>query len=70
MFVPTGTPAPVINRLHEAAAAALAEADVRSRLEAQGLTVAAGSPAELDRLVAREIKAFTQVVREQGIKTE
>ncbi len=70
MFVPAATPAPVITRLHEAAAAALAEADVRSRLEAQGLTVVAGPPAELDRLVANEIKLFSQVVKEQGIKAE
>lgn len=70
MFVPAGTPIPVINRLHAAAAAALAESDVRGRLEAQGLTVSAGTPAELDRLVANEIKAFSQVVKEQGIKTE
>jgi tripartite-type tricarboxylate transporter receptor subunit TctC len=70
MFVPAGTPAAVIARLHGAAAAALAEADVRGRLEAQGLTIVAGPPADLDALVTREIRVFSQVVKEQGIKAE
>ena len=52
------------------AAAALAEADVRGRLEAQGLTIVAGPPADLDALVTREIRVFSQVVKEQGIKAE
>ena len=70
MFVPAGTPAAVIARLHGAAAAALAETDVRGRLEAQGLTIVAGPPADLDALVSREIRVFSQVVKEQGIKAE
>jgi tripartite-type tricarboxylate transporter receptor subunit TctC len=70
MFVPAGTPAAVIARLHGAAAAALAEAAVRGRLEAQGLTIVAGPPADLDALVTREIRVFGQVVKEQGIKAE
>lgn len=70
MFVPAGTPAAVIARLHGAAAAALAESDVRGRLEAQGLTIVAGPPADLDTLVSREIRMFSQVVKEQGIKAE
>ena len=70
MFVPAGTPAAVIARLHGAASAALAESDVRGRLEAQGLTIVAGPPADLDTLVSREIRMFSQVVKEQGIKAE
>lgn len=69
-FVPTGTPAPVIARLHQATAAALADSEVRNRLEGQGITVAAAPPAELDALVSREIRLFSEVVREQGIKVE
>jgi len=69
-FVPAGTPAAIITRLHDATAAALAEADVRGRLDAQGIAIVAGPPAELDRLVSREIKLFSQVVKEQNIKAE
>jgi hypothetical protein len=39
-------------------------------MESQAGQVIGGSPAELDALVAREIRQFTQVVREQGLKAE
>ena len=69
-FVPTGTPQPIIAKLHAATAAALTDPDVKARLDTQGVSIVAGSPAELDRRVSREIKLFTQVVKEQGIKAE
>jgi tripartite-type tricarboxylate transporter receptor subunit TctC len=70
MFVPTGTPAAVIGKLHAATAAALADPAVKTRLDGQGINVVAGTGAELDKLVSQEIKLFTRVVREQGIKAE
>jgi len=69
-FVPTGTPQPVIAKLHAAMAAALADPDVKARLDTQGVSIVAGPPGDLDKLVAQEIKLFTQVVKEQGIKAE
>ncbi len=69
-FVPAGTPQAVIAKLHAATAAALAEPEVKARLDTQGVTIVAGPPADLDKRVAREIKLFTQVVKEQGIKVE
>lgn len=70
MFVPAGTPAAVLAKLHAATAAALAEPEVKARLDTQGVSIVAGPPADLDRLVGREIKLFTNVVKEQGIKAE
>lgn len=69
-FVPAGTPPAVIAKLHAATAAALADPDVKTRLDTQGVSIVAGPPADLDRLVSQEIKLFTQVVKEQGIKAE
>lgn len=69
-FVPTGTPPQVIAKLHAATAAALSDPDVKARLDTQGVSIVAAPPAELDTRVAREIKLFTQVVKEQGIKPE
>jgi hypothetical protein len=43
---------------------------VKTRLDTQGIDVVASAGAQLDRLVSQEIKLFTQVVRDQGIKTE
>jgi len=69
-FVPRATPDAIVNRLHQATMAALKDPAVAARMESQAGLVIGGSPAELDQLVAREIRQFTQVVREQGLKPE
>jgi tripartite-type tricarboxylate transporter receptor subunit TctC len=70
MFVPRATPADVVAKLHAATLAALKDPAVAARMESQAGQVIGGSPAELDAVVAREIRQFTQVVREQGLKPE
>ena len=69
-FVPRATPEAVVAKLHAATLAALKDPAVAARMESQAGFIIGGSPAELDALVAREIKQFTQVVREQGLKPE
>lgn len=69
-FVPNGTSQSIIKKINAAFSAALADPDVKARLEKQGIAIAAGSPEDLDRIVSRDVKQFTQVVKEQGIKTE
>jgi tripartite-type tricarboxylate transporter receptor subunit TctC len=69
-FVPRATPTEIVNRLHEATLAALSDPAVRSRMESQAGQIIGGTPAELDALVAGEIRQFTKVVREQGLKPE
>jgi tripartite-type tricarboxylate transporter receptor subunit TctC len=69
-FVPRATPTEIVNRLHEATLAALSDPAVRSRMESQAGHIIGGSPAELDALVAGEIRQFTKMVREQGLKPE
>jgi tripartite-type tricarboxylate transporter receptor subunit TctC len=70
MFVPRATPNDVVNKLHEGTLAALKDPIVSARMKSQAGQIIGGSPAELDALVAREIRQFTQVVREQGLKPE
>jgi len=55
VFVPTGTPAPIVDRLTKELAAVLQEPDVKSRLEALGAEVIGSSPAELDTFRRTEI---------------
>ena len=69
-FVPRATPDAVVAKLHAATLAALKDPAVAARMESQAGFIIGGSPAELDALVSREIKQFSQVVREQGIKAE
>jgi tripartite-type tricarboxylate transporter receptor subunit TctC len=69
-FVPHGTPQAVVDKLHQATLAALADNEVKARMETQAGRVIGGSPEALDKLVSQEILQFTRVVREQGIKPE
>ena len=69
-FVPRATPDAVVAKLHAATLAALKDPAVAARMESQAGFIIGGSPAELDALVSREIRQFTQVVREQGLKPE
>jgi len=69
-FVPRATPTEIVNRLHESTMAALNDPAVRARMESQAGQIIGGSPAELDALVSDEIRQFTTVVREQGLKPE
>lgn len=39
-------------------------------MESQAGEIIGGSPADLDALVSREVRQFTQIVRELGIKAE
>ena len=70
MFVPRATPNDVVEKLHQGTLAALKDPAVSARMESQAGLIIGGSPAELDALVAREIRQFTQVVREQNLKPE
>lgn len=69
-FVPRATPAEVVAKLHGATLAALKDPAVAARMESQAGQIIGGSPSELDALVSREIRQFSQVVREQGLKPE
>jgi tripartite-type tricarboxylate transporter receptor subunit TctC len=69
-FVPRATPPAVINVLHEATLEALKSPAVRERIETQAGRIIAGSPDRLDRLVSEDIKRYSKIVRERGIKAE
>jgi tripartite-type tricarboxylate transporter receptor subunit TctC len=69
-FVPRATPNDVVNKLHQATLTALKDPAVAARMQSQAGIIIGGSPAELDALVASEIRQFTRVVREQGLKPE
>ena len=70
MFVPKATPAAVVKLLHEATLEALKSPQVRERVESQAGRIIGGSPEKLDALVAEDIKRYTKIVRDFGIKAE
>ena len=69
-FVPRATPAPVIKLLHEATLEALKSPQVKERIESQAGRIIGGSPEQLDALVAEDIKRYTKIVKDFGIKAE
>jgi tripartite-type tricarboxylate transporter receptor subunit TctC len=70
MFVPKATPDSVVQKLYKATATALEDPAIKAKIEGLSGRIIAGSPSVLDTLVAKEIRDFTRVVREQKIKPE
>lgn len=69
-FVPRATPPAVIKVLHEAMLEALKAPVVRERVEVQAGRLTPDSGDKLDAIVAADIKRYSAIVRERGIKAE
>ncbi len=67
---PARLPAPVTERLHAAAAAALGDATLAERLTAQGLVVTLAGPADLGRFIEAEIVKWGEAVRLSGARAD
>src|SRR5690242_18609214 len=70
LFLPKGTPAPIVARLHDAAVATLDTAAVQAALQRIGTTVVAPerrSPEYLQRFVAGEIARWAAPIRASGV---
>jgi len=71
LFVPAGTPAPVIKRLHEAAVKGLAKPEVRDKIALQGMDAApSGSPEAFETELRAEAPMWERLVRESGARVE
>ena len=67
LMAPAGTPAAVIDRLHQAIVAYIASAEGQKKLIDMGMIPGAPTPpAELARFVAREVADWGKVVRQAG----
>jgi tripartite-type tricarboxylate transporter receptor subunit TctC len=70
IFAPAGTPAPVIAKLADAIARALAATDVKERVAALGGEIAGYGPKEADRFVREQTELWGKVVKLGNIKVE
>lgn len=67
VFVPAGTPRPVIDRLHDALVRTIADPEVKQRMEKGGvLAVASSTPEEFKAYIEPETAKWGRVVRESG----
>lgn len=70
LYVPRGTPDPIIERLNREMRAALADPEARRALEEFGLQVAPSSPAELGRFVERESAIWHKLIRDRKLQLD
>ena len=70
LWAPAGTPPDAIARLREAVVAALADPDVRGRLETLGMNPVGSTPAELGASTLAHTAAVAELYRAEGIRPD
>ncbi|MBI1736420.1 MAG: tripartite tricarboxylate transporter substrate binding protein [Candidatus Rokubacteria bacterium] len=70
LFVPAGTPPPLVAKLHTETVKVLALPDVKERLATLGADGVGSSPEEFTAFVRAELRKWAKVVKEAGIKLE
>lgn len=68
LFVPAGTPSAVVERIHQAAAAAAKSPALREKLAAQGDEVVVEGPAKFQAFQAAELEKWRKVIANAGLK--
>jgi tripartite-type tricarboxylate transporter receptor subunit TctC len=66
LAAPAGTPAPVLQRLHQIAVKAINAPDVKERMAGQAFEVVANSPQEASDWFKKEVARWKQAVKESG----
>lgn len=70
VFAPAGTPAPIVQRLHDEILKILQTRDMQERLNALGMTSAPMSVAQFTAFQQAEVRKWRDVVQAAGIKAE
>src|SRR5215831_4235973 len=70
LLAPAHTPRPIVDRLNQEIAAALAQPDIRESLQKQGLTPAIGTPEALGTLIRADLARWEGVVSQAKIKAD
>lgn len=70
LFAPAGTPAAIVNRLHEAVAAAARNPELRAKLAAQGDEVLVEGPEKFRAYQLSELEKWQDVIRRAGLKAQ
>ncbi|WP_157421792.1 tripartite tricarboxylate transporter substrate binding protein [Acidovorax sp. Root219] len=70
VFMPAGTPAPIVNKLNAALRDAMKQPDVVARFETIGAEPVGSTPTELAKHLARESERWAKLIAERGIKLD
>ena len=68
LVAPSGTPQPIIDRLHGESVKALAAADLLQKFHAQGMAAVGNTPAEFASLIAAETVYWAKLINAIGLK--
>jgi tripartite-type tricarboxylate transporter receptor subunit TctC len=67
LMAPAGTPATIVNKLHQDTMKVLAQPDVRASFTKLGLDQVGSTPGELATIIKSDIAKWTKVIKEAGI---
>ena len=70
IFVPAGTPAPIVERLHTEIRKILAQPDMQDKLKSFGMEPADMTTAQIAAFQKAEVEKWAQVIKAAGIKAE
>ncbi len=70
IFVPAGTPRPIVNQLNAAIHKALADPELKAQLQSRGAEVAPGTPEELARHIAASLTLWGDAVKRSGASVD
>jgi len=70
VVAPTGTPAAIIDKLNAELNLALKDPELRERLLGQGFEVRTSTPEQLGQYIKSEIRKWSGIVKETGVKPD
>ena len=70
MLVPAGTPAPIVNTLHDALVKALSAKDVSDRLSGDAAVLVGSTPQQFAERLKSEIDKWASVIKKSGVRAE
>jgi tripartite-type tricarboxylate transporter receptor subunit TctC len=70
IFVPTGTPQPVVERLYTAVIETMKTPEVQQRLANGGVEVVTSAPGEFKKFVEKETERWVRAAKEAGATAE
>lgn len=68
VFVPAGTPAPVVHKLSEEINRILRLPDVSAKIESLGLQVAGGKPEEFQKVLRTDSEIYAKIIKDANIR--
>ena len=70
LFLPAGTPAPIVSRLHAEITAALQDEAIKTSMRAQGVEPTPTSPEAFEAYIRSETAKWAKVIRDGGVKPD